>query len=324
MSSLARILGFRLAQAGVVGVIVGIATFVMMRALPGDLAFRIAAGRYGYDNTTAEAAAQVRDELGLDQGPLLAFLDWIGDIARFDLGRSLVSGETVWSEITHQLGASLQLAGAAVLLAMLIGLPVGIWCGLRAGSTADRLLILISSAARAMPQFLLGLVLIVIFAVQLRLLPAAGHGDVKHLVLPALTLALGLAAALARITREATHGVAQSSYYEFARWKGLSDRQVFFRHGLRNITPPVLTYLGLQFVLLAEGVVVVETIFGWPGIGHALIHAIFHRDVPMVQGTALVMGLGFVLINTLVDLAITRIDPRGDGRSSNRAGIEHG
>lgn len=317
MNRIARILGFRLAQAGIVGLIVGIATFVMMRALPGDLAFRIAAGRYGYDNTTADVAAQVRDELGLNQGPILAFLSWIGDIARFDLGRSLVSGETIWSEIAHQLGASLELAGAAVVLAVLIGLPVGIWCGLRAGSRADRLLILLSSAARAMPQFLLGLVLIVIFAVQLRFLPAAGHGEVKHLILPSLTLALGLAAALARITREATLAVARSSYYEFARWKGLSDRQVFFRHGLRNIAPPVLTYLGLQFVLLAEGVVVVETIFGWPGIGHALIHAIFHRDVPMVQGTALVMGLGFVLINTLVDLAIARIDPRCERQDNN-------
>lgn len=317
MNRIARILGFRLAQAGIVGLIVGIATFVMMRALPGDLAFRIAAGRYGYDNTTADVAAQVRDELSLNQGPILAFLSWIGDIARFDLGRSLVSGETIWSEIAHQLGASLELAGAAVVLAVLIGLPVGIWCGLRAGSRADRLLILLSSAARAMPQFLLGLVLIVIFAVQLRFLPAAGHGEVKHLILPSLTLALGLAAALARITREATLAVARSSYYEFARWKGLSDRQVFFRHGLRNIAPPVLTYLGLQFVLLAEGVVVVETIFGWPGIGHALIHAIFHRDVPMVQGTALVMGLGFVLINTLVDLAIARIDPRCERQDNN-------
>ncbi|WP_394689495.1 ABC transporter permease [Hoeflea sp.] len=323
MTRIARILGFRLIQAGVVALIVGAATFVMMRALPGDLAFRIAAGRYGYDNTTAEAAAQVRDELGLDQGPLLAFLSWIGDIVRFDLGRSLVSGETIWSEIIHQLGASLQLAGAAVLLAVLIGLPVGIWCGLRAGSTADRLLILLSSAARALPQFLLGLVLIVIFAVQLRLLPAAGYGDLKHLLLPALTLALGLAAALARITREATHSVAQSSYYDFARWKGLNDSQVFFRHGLRNIAPPVLTYLGLQFVLLAEGVVVVETIFGWPGIGHALIHAIFHRDVPMVQGTALVMGLGFVLVNTMVDLAIARIDPRDERQNMNRTVNEH-
>ncbi len=322
MMHLARILAFRLAQAGGVGLIVGIATFIMMRALPGDLAFRIAAGRYGYDNTTSEVAAQVREELGLDRSPFFAFLDWMGDLSRLNLGESLVSGGSVWDEIAHQLGASLQLAGASVVLAMLVGLPAGVWCGLRVGGLSDRLLILTSSALRAMPQFLLGLVLIVIFAVQLRLLPSAGHGEIRHLILPALTLSLGLGAAIARITRETTHSVASSPYYSFARWKGLSERQVFLRHGLRNIAAPVLTYIGLQFVLLAEGVVVVETIFGWPGIGHALIHAIFHRDVPMVQGTALVMGLSFVGVNMLIDLAIARIQPdrRDSEQDAARAG----
>ena len=324
MMHLARILAFRLAQAGGVGLIVGIATFIMMRALPGDLAFRIAAGRYGYDNTTAEVAAQVREELGLDRGALIAFLDWMSDLSRLNLGQSLVSGGSVWDEIAHQLGASLQLAGASVILAMLVGLPAGVWCGLRVGSLSDRLLILISSALRAMPQFLLGLVLIVIFAVQMRLLPSAGHGEIRHLMLPALTLSLGLGAAIARITRETTHAVANSPYYSFARWKGLSERQVFLRHGLRNIAAPVLTYIGLQFVLLAEGVVVVETIFGWPGIGHALIHAIFHRDVPMVQGTALVMGLSFVGVNMLIDLIIARIQPRNHDSEQDTAKAGHG
>lgn len=320
MIRLLYILAFRLAQAGGVALIVGSATFLMMRALPGDLAFRIAAGRYGYDNTTAEVAAQVRDELGLDRAPFLAFMEWMADLASFNLGNSLVSGEAVWTEIAHQFGATLQLAAAAVVLAMIMALPVGVWCGLRAGSLPDRILIIASSALRAMPQFLVGLVLIVIFAVQFRLLPAAGHGELRHLVLPAFTLALGLAAASARITRDAMHAVANSPYYEFARWKGLNERQVLLQHGLRNITPPVLTYLGLQFVLLAEGVVVVETIFGWPGIGHALIHAIFHRDIPMVQGAALVMGLSFVLVNTVVDLVVAKVDPRSADRQQNGIG----
>ena len=324
MNRLAGIFAFRLMQAGGVALVVGIATFVMMRSLPGDQAFRIAAGRYGYDNTTAEVAAQVREELGLDRGALLAFAEWIADIASFKLGTSLVSGETVWSEIAHQFGASLQLAATAVVLALILALPVGIWCGLHVGGKADRLLIIISSVLRSVPQFLLGLILIVLVAVQFRLLPAAGHGQPDHLILPATTLALGLAAALARITRDAMHNVARSPYYEFARWKGLSEREVLWRHGLRNIAAPVLTYLGLQFVLLAEGVVVVETIFGWPGIGHALIHAIFYRDVPMVQGTALVMGLAFVLVNTVVDLVVTRIDPRSSARETTSSRGDHG
>lgn len=307
-------IGFRLAQAFGVALVVGLLSFLMMQALPGDAAFRIAAGRYGYDLVTAEAAAAVRAELGLDRGAFAAFLDWMADLARLNLGRSLVSGETVWAEIAHQLGASLQLAGAALGLSLVLGPPLGLWAGLHAGGRFDRGLLVVSAALRAVPQFLMGLVLIVVLAVQLRLLPAAGHGQVAHLVLPTVTLALGLAAASARITRDAMARIEASPHYAFARWKGLSERQVLLRHGLRNVAAPVLTFLGMQFVTLAEGVVVVETIFGWPGIGHALIHAVFHRDVPMVQGAALVMGLGFVLVNAVVDLAVGRLDPREVGQ----------
>ena len=314
MSGALSQLGFRLAQAMGVALVVGLLSFLMMQALPGDAAFRIAAGRYGYDLVTAEAAAAVRAELGLDRGPALAFLGWMADLARLNLGTSLVSGERVSEEIAHQLGASLQLAGAALALSLLIGPPLGLWAGLHAGGRFDRALLVVSAAFRSVPQFLMGLVLIVVLAVQFRLLPAAGHGAPAHFVLPALTLALGLAAASARITRDAMARIEASPHYAFARWKGLSEGQVLWRHGLRNVAAPVLTFLGMQFVTLAEGVVVVETIFGWPGIGHALIHAVFHRDVPVVQGTALVMGLGFVLVNAATDLAVRRIDPRGVGQ----------
>ena len=310
MKSTLNAIAFRLLQAGGVALVVGVMSFLMMQAMPGDMAYRIAAARYGYDLVTADLADAVRTELGLEAGPLAQFLRWMGDLARLDLGRSLVSGQPVWDEIAHQLGASLQLAAAALGLSLLIGPPLGIYAGLHAGGAFDRGLLVVAAGFRAVPQFLLGLVLIVVLAVQMRLLPAAGHGTPAHFILPALTLALGLAAASARITRDAMAGVAAGAPYAFARTKGLSEAQILRRHGLRNIGAPVVTYLGLQFVLLAEGVVVVETIFGWPGIGHALIHAVFHRDVPMVQGTALVMGLGFVLMNAAVDLIARRIDPR--------------
>jgi len=304
-------IAFRLMQAAGVALVVGVMSFLMMQAMPGDMAFRIAAARYGYDLVNADLANAVRAELGLDAGPVTQFLQWMGGLARLDLGQSLVSGQPVWDEITHQLGASLQLALAAIVLSLLIGPPLGICAGLHAGGRFDRALLVVAASFRAVPQFLLGLLLTILLAVQMRLLPAAGHGTLAHFVLPALTLALGLAAASARITRDAMAGIAASPLYAFARAKGLSDGQVLRRHGLRNIGAPVVTYLGLQFVLLVEGVVVVETIFGWPGIGHALIHAVFHRDVPMVQGTALVMGLGFVLLNAIIDLIVRRIDPRG-------------
>lgn len=310
MNTALRAIAFRLAQAACVAFVVGVMSFLMMQAMPGDMAFRIAAARYGYDLVSAELAEAVRAELGLEAGPLAQFLRWMGDLAQFDLGRSLVSGERVWEEIAHQFGASLQLAVVALVFSLLLGPPLGIYAGLHAGGRFDRALLIIASAFRSIPQFLLGLVLIVVIAVQFQLLPAAGHGRAAHFILPALTLALGLAAASARITRDAMVNVAASPYYAFARAKGLSEMQVLLHHGLRNIGAPVITYLGLQFVFLAEGVVVVETIFGWPGIGHALIHAVFHRDIPMVQGTALVMGLGFVVLNALVDLAVRAIDPR--------------
>ena len=305
-----RALGYRAAQAGLVAFLVGVLTFLMMQALPGDMAFRIAAGRYGYDMVSADAAAAVRAELGLDRPAWAAFLVWLGDLARLDLGVSVITGRPVWDEIRHQLGASLHLAGAALLISALIGPPLGILAGLRAGGWLDRGLLVLSSGLRAVPQFLMGLMLIVLVSIQLGWLPAAGHGRAEHIILPALTLALGLAAVSARMARDAMAGVAARPFYAFGRWKGLSEGQMLRRHGLRNIGVAMVTFLSLQFVMLVEGVVVVEAIFGWPGIGHALVHAIFGRDVPMVQGTALLLGLGFVVLNALTDLLTRLIDPR--------------
>ena len=306
-----RALLSRLVQAATVAVLIGVATFAMMRALPGDMAWRIASHRYGYDNVTAEAAASVRAELALDGPALPALLRWLGDLARLDFGNSLVSGQPVLSEVAHQLGASVQLAAAALVLSLVIGPPLGILAGLRPGGALDRVLLVAAAGLRAVPQFLLALVLILALAVGLRLLPAAGHGEARHFLLPTLTLALGLAAVNARIARDAMARVAALPFWRFAEWKGLSRRQVLLRHGLRNVAAPLVTYLGLQFVTLVEGVVIVESVFGWPGIGHALVHAIFARDVPMVQGTALTLGLGFVLVNAAVDALAARIDPRG-------------
>ncbi len=298
-------------QAVMVAVLIGTATFAMMRSLPGDAAYRIAAGRYGYDNVDSAAAAAVREELGLGGPALPALLSWLGDLARLDFGRSLVTGQPVIGEIGHQLGASLSLAAVAVLLSLLIGPPLGIIAGLRPGGALDRTLLVISTALKAIPQFLMALILILIVSVQLRWLPAAGHGEARHFILPALALALGLAAVNARIARDAMARIGAMPFYAYAQWKGLSRRQTLLRHGLRNVSVPLLTYLGLQFVTLVEGVVVVESIFGWPGIGHALVHAIFSRDVPMVQGTALVLGLSFVAVNAVIDLLAQWIDPRG-------------
>ncbi|ANG62778.1 ABC transporter permease [Marinobacterium aestuarii] len=304
------VLSYRLMQAVLVALMVGVLTFILTHALPGDMAFRIAAGRYGYDYVNAAAAAAVGAELGLGLPAWQALGYWLWDLLRLDLGQSLVSGEAVVDELRHQLGHSLQLAVAAVGLSMLLGPPIGILAGLHPGGRIDRLTLLLATVLRALPQFVIGILLVMLLAVQLGWLPAAGHGTAAHTLLPALTLALGLAAVACRVSRNAMQDVAGSAFYAFGRTKGLSERRVFSRHGLRNVAVPVLAHQAMQLVYLIEGVVVVETLFAWPGIGHALVHAIVARDVPMIQGTALVLGLMFVLMNALVDLLCHRIDPR--------------
>lgn len=300
----------RLFQAGLVAWMVGTLTFVLTRSLPGDMAYRIAAGRYGHDMVNTNAAEAVRAELALDQPALSAYFGWLWDLLQFDLGRSLVSGEPVMAELWHQLGHSLGLAAMAVLLSLLLGPPLGLIAGLKPNGMLDRVSEVAASVLRALPPFAVGLILILIFSVSLGWLPAAGHGRAAHGVLPALTLALALAAISSRVARNAMSEVSQSAYYAFSRTKGLNERLSFLRHGLRNAAVPVVAYLGVQFVYLIEGVVVVETLFAWPGIGHALVHAIVARDVPMIQGTALVMGLMFVALNTVVDLLCHWLDPR--------------
>jgi peptide/nickel transport system permease protein len=302
-------LGWRLAQAGMVAILVGILSFLMMSTLPGDMIYRIAGARFGYDNVTAENAEIIRAQLG-DPSSITAFASWMTGLFRGDLGVSLVTGEAISAEIAHQFGATAQLAAVAIALSILIGPPLGLWAGLNPGSLLDRTVVTLAAVFKSIPQFLLGVVLIVVVAIGMGLLPAAGHGEVRHMVLPGVTLALGLSASTTRITREAVVQARGSEWWRFARWKGLSDRQVMLRHGLRHVSVPLLTLIAAQFVALMEGIVVVETIFGWPGIGHALVHAVFHRDVPMVQGTALVMGLSFVLVNALADIAARILDPR--------------
>lgn len=308
---LGRILAQRLLQALVVSLLVAALCFLIVQQLPGDMAFRIAAGRYGYDYVNAAAAESVRQELGLHLPAWQQFVQWLQQLASGDLGQSLVTGAAVIDDIALQLGATIQLSLVAMALSLLLGLPLGIASGLHPGRWPDRLVLGWSVAMRALPPFLLGLVLMLGLAVQLGWLPVAGHGEEESIILPALTLGLGLSGLMARIVRDSVVRVVQSDYYRFALTKGLSPRTVFWRHGLRNIGVTVVSYASVQLILLIEGVVVVESLFAWPGIGHALVHAIFWRDVPMIQGCTLVLAWLFVLMNTATDVLCLAIDPRG-------------
>ncbi|EMK6979646.1 ABC transporter permease [Vibrio cholerae] len=305
-----KILVHRFYQALFVAWSVGTLTFILMRFIPGDVAYRIAAGRYGYDYVNADAALAVRAELGLDRSAFELYLQWLWDLLHLNLGHSLVSSEPVINAILHNLGHSLLLAGAATLLSLFIAIPIGVYCGKRTEQWADNLALLTSIMIKAQPVFLIGLGLVILFALQLNWLPVAGFGHPKFLILPALALALGMAAMSSRMIRNATAQVLQSPYYAFARLKGLNHEQAFTRHAQRNIALPVMAFVGIQAVSLVEGIVMIESLFSWPGVGHALSHAIFQRDIPMIQGSALVMGLLFVALNTLVDLTQYALDPR--------------
>jgi peptide/nickel transport system permease protein len=309
-SGLAQVLLRRGVQAVGVAVLVSVLCFLVVRRLPGDAAYRIAAGRYGYDLVDQESADAVRAELGLDRPAWRQLGDWLLDLVQLDFGRSLVTSRPVVEEVGHYLAGTLQLATAALVLAVVIGGVAGTLAARRPGGLLDRLTNAWVAVVRALPPFLLGLLLVLLFSVHLGLLPAVGQGGSASIVLPALTLAAGLSGLIARVTRDAVVEVRQSEYIRFAQTKGLSERLVLVRHVLRNAAVVLVPYLGVQAVILVEGVVVVESLFAWQGLGHALVHAVFWRDVPVLQATTLALALLIVAVNTVVDLTVLWLDPR--------------
>ena len=234
-----NILAKRLIQLFLVIWSVGTLTFVLTRLLPGDMAYRIAASRYGYDQTDSAAAALVQAELGLDLPWWRSYASWLTDLLQLNLGKSLVSGESVWALIGHQFGHTFALALVALLLAFLIGPPLGLLAAMKPQGLFDRFTLIFSTLLRSFPAFIIGIALITLFSVQLKWLPAAGYGELQHFFLPALTLALGLSAVSIRVSRNAMVAVATSEYYQFSRLKGLNKTLRFVRHGLRNVAIPI-------------------------------------------------------------------------------------
>lgn len=289
---------------------VGTLTFVLMRSLPGDMAYRIAASRYGQDNVDSAAAQIVRQELNLDQGFFTTYFNWLLDLAQFNLGHSLVSGLPVSETVLHQLGHSLLLAGFGIALSIVIALPLGVWSAKKEGVT-NSFVVWLSTFIRAMPVFVLGLLLILAFSMEWQLLPVAGFGTWQHLVLPSITLAISLAAVSNRVVHSSVGKVLRAPFYQFSRVKGLTEKQTFFRHGVRNMAVPIVAFIGIQLVSVIEGIVMIESLFSWPGVGHGLAHAIFARDIPVIQGCALTMGVIFVVLNSIIDVLCYWIDPRG-------------
>lgn len=261
-------------------------------------------------DTPPAQIAKLRAELGFDAPIIAQYGKFLTGAVTGDLGDSFRFREPALGLVMQRLPATLELTIYSVLVAILIGVPLGIIAAVRANSVADKAIRLMFFVFQGIPPFFLGLVLMVVFSVQLNLLPSAGRGGLAHLVMPVITIALFLVAAIARLTRNGMVRELKSDYVRTARAKGLDPPVVLYKHALRNTLIPVVTMVGLQFGHLIGGAVVTETIFAWPGVGRLVVDAVSNRDFPIVQAAMLVIVATFVLINLVVDLSYGLLDPR--------------
>ena len=300
--------------------LVTLITASIMQLVPGDPALMIAGS-----NASDAEIQQVRRALGLDRSFGVRLLEWYGGMLRGDLGQSLLLNRSVTDAILERLPVTLALAGFALALTVAIGVPLGVIAALKANTVVDQVVLVVALIGVSVPNFWLGLMLIVSFGVWLDVLPAGGYtpfadspmGWVRSLILPGISLALLQIGLLARITRATMLEVLRQDYVRTARAKGLPMRMVVGQHALRNVMVPVVTVIGISFGLLLSGSVVIETVYSIPGMGRLLATAIFSRDYPVIQGGLLVTATVLVLLNLAVDLLYAVIDPRvkHDGRS---------
>jgi peptide/nickel transport system permease protein len=294
---------------------VSIIIFMVLHLAPGDPA-EIMLG----SQATQADLDRLRAELGLTQPLHVQYVHWLGLVARGDLGRSIWMKRPVLGEVLTRFKATLVLTGAALVLSTAVGLALGITSAIRPNSALDRLSAVASLFGASMPVFWLGIVLMVIFALWLGWLPASGMfapyggGDFRdlllHLALPAVTLAAASVTIIARLTRSTMLETLGQDYIRTARAKGVVERAVVLRHGLKNALIPIVTVVGVQAGYLLGGAVLTETVFAWPGVGTLMVQGILARDFPLVQGCVLVVALSFVVINLAVDLLYAWLDPR--------------
>lgn len=296
----------RLLGALVVLLAVSAITFFLLSAAPGDAATTLAG-----DTASNEQMAALRAQLGLDQPLFIRYTNFLRDlVTRGSLGDSLVSGRPVVTLLVERLPYTVLLALVATALASLVGVAVGILAGTRPGSWADTALMAAINLGLALPTFWVALLLILFFSLRLHWLPVVGAGTPLHLVLPAVTLALPTAAVIARLMRSSLIDVIGADFVRTANSKGLTQGLVLRRHILRNSLIPVVTMIGLHLGYLLGGAFIVETVFGWPGLGRLTVQAIFDRDLPVVLGATLTIAAMYVGLNLIVDLIHAWLDPR--------------
>ena len=290
-----------------VPVLLGVATlvFALIHLVPGDPVQSMLG-----EGASQEEVIELRHRLGLDRPLLAQYQSFLSGIVRGDLGSSFRYGTPVTSEIRDRLLRTMQLAAAAMTIAILVALPLGIIAAVFKGTAIDHAAMTLALVGISMPNFWLGPLLAILFAVYLGWLPVAGTGSLAHLILPAVTLGAALAAILARMTRASLLEELRELYVLAARARGLSRMRAVVKHAFRNSLIPVVTIIGLQFGAVLTGTIITETIFAWPGVGRLLIQAINFRDYPLVQGCILFISVTYVMMNLVTDLTYGLLDPR--------------
>ncbi len=292
---------------GALGVIWGVATitFVMIFLMPGD-----AARMYAGPRAPEETVERIRELWGLNDSLPVQYVRYLGRAVQGDLGNSTRDKRPVLEAVFNRLPATLQLAFAGLFVELAVGIPLGIVAALRPGSWIDQFATIVALIGISIPQFALGLVALYLFGFVIPIFPLGGYGTPLHLVLPAIVLGIGGTAFYSRVLRNSILEVANEDYVRTAWAKGLSPRTVLFRHILRNALMPVVTLAALDLALLLGGVVVIEAVFGWPGIGLQAWTAIRNQDTPMIMGTVLFASIAVVFLNLLVDVIYIALDPR--------------
>jgi len=283
--------------------------FGLGRLAPGDPAYLIAAQQSDGPPPTA-LVEQIRSEYGLNDPWFVQYGRWVGQVLRGDLGVSYKSGEEILNAFLHRFPATLKLAVAGLLVGVCLALPLGILAAVRRGSFVDHLSRVIALIGTSLPGFWLAYLLILLFAVNLRLLPVSGSSTWRHMVLPVLVLGLGVAGSLMRLTRSSLLEILGQDFIRTAHAKGLGSLHVLYGHALKNALIPIVTVMGITLGHLLGGSIIVETIFAWPGIGKLLVDGIGNRDYPLIQSYVLFMGTFFILISLGVDLLYIVLDPR--------------
>jgi len=303
----------RVASTVPVMLIVAVVIFAMLRLTPGDPAVVIAG-----DQATAEQIARIRASLGLDLPIHEQFVTWIVHILQGDLGTSIFTNMPVSTLIGQRLEPTLMLTLTTVIFSVSVAVPLGVWAAWRAGSWTDRLIMMFSVLGFSFPVFVLGYLLIYQFGLTLKWLPTQGYkspftdpiGFARTIVMPTITLGMIYIALVTRITRASMLEVLDEDYIRTARAKGQVERKVLFRHALKNAAVPIATIIGIGIALLIGGAVVTETVFNIPGLGRLVVDAILRRDYPIIQGLILVFSFTYIIINMLIDIAYTMLDPR--------------